>query len=281
MRQITYKPSKHFSPLRYPGGKACLSDFLTKIIELNKMEEYTYVEPYAGGAGAALTLLMMEKVEKIIINDLDKAVYSFWNAAINDTERFIKKIDKIELSITEWNRQRKIYKGNTSDEFKLGFAAFYLNRTNRSGILEGGPIGGVAQESIWKIDARFNKNELIDRIRKISRYRNRIKVLNSDGVSLINKLVKRNKIFTYLDPPYFNKGGSLYLNHYRLLDHCKLAEVLNRYSKMRWVLTYDHAPEIVALYKRRKKMDFYLNYHADLARKGHELMIYSDGIKLP
>lgn len=281
MLQVASKPSKHFSPLRYPGGKACLSDFLTELIEVNQLSDCTYVEPYAGGAGAALTLLILEKVEKIIINDLDKAIYAFWNSAINNSDKFIRKIDKIDLSMNEWNKQKEIYRSKTNDEFKLGFATFYLNRTNRSGIIEGGPIGGVKQKGNWGIDARFNKETLIERIEKISMYRNRIKITNKDGIDLIKSLYKRDRLFAYLDPPYFIKGSSLYLNHYREHDHIQLADILNKNNKMNWVLTYDNVPEIELLYKKRKKLDFYLNYHADTAKKGYELLIYSDKIKLP
>jgi DNA adenine methylase len=281
MLQVANKPAKHYSPLRYPGGKACLSEFLTDVIEENKLSESTYAEPYAGGAGAALTLLILEKVERIIINDLDRAIYAFWVTAINNSDKLIRKIERISLSMNEWNLQKEIYRSNTKDEFKLGFATFYLNRTNRSGIIEGGPIGGVKQKGKWKIDARFNRAALIDRIDKIAQYKNRIKITNKDGIEFIKSLCKKENIFSYLDPPYFIKGSSLYLNHYKKHDHKDLAEVLNENRKMNWILTYDNVPEIQILYQKRKKLDFTLNYHADIAKKGHELLIHSDKIKIP
>ena len=70
----------------------------------------------------------------------------------------------------EWEKQKRIYE-NTRSEFLLGFATFFLNRTNYSGVITGGPIGGFEQKGQWKIDARFNKKSLIDRIERISYFK--------------------------------------------------------------------------------------------------------------
>ena len=212
MQEIVKSPSKHYSPLRYPGGKSSLSCFLATLIKNNKIENCTYVEPYAGGAGAALTLLFLEKVDSIIINDLDKAIYSFWKAILNHTDKFVEKIQNVEISIEEWRRQKEIYRNKRSTQLDLGFAAFYLNRTNRSGIIEGGPIGGVNQTGKWLIDARFNKADLIERIKNIASYKSRIKVSNKDGIELLKLLHTNKNYFIYLDPPYYVKGSCLYLN---------------------------------------------------------------------
>ncbi len=143
MQEIVKSPSKHYSPLRYPGGKAGLSGYLSTLIKNNNIKDCTYVEPYAGGAGAALTLLFLEKVDCIIINDLDKAIYSFWKSILTHTDKFVDKIKNAKLTIAEWHRQREIYRNKKSNQLELGFAAFYLNITNRSGIIEGCPIGGI------------------------------------------------------------------------------------------------------------------------------------------
>lgn len=281
MVQIATRSSTYYSPLRYPGGKACLSDFLADLINENELSSCTYVEPYAGGAGAALTLLMLEKVEKIIINDLDKAIYALWTSVVSDTDRFLRKIKTVPLTIEEWNNQKKIYNSRTKDVFKLGFAAFYLNRTNRSGIIEGGVIGGVEQNGKWGIDARFHRENLMNRIEKIGQYRNRIKVTNKDGVSLIKQLKDKGDVFAYLDPPYYVKGSSLYLNHYIHEDHQKLAKILNENPDMNWILTYDNVPEISGLYAERSCYEFSLTYHANKPKKGEELLVLSDNLVMP
>ena len=169
INDLLSKPKRIYSPLRYPGGKARLATFLGDVITLNKIVNCTFVEPFAGGAGAALTLLFLEKVDSIIINDFDKAIYSFWDSILLDTDSFIEKLETVDLTIHEWERQKEIYNSVDSTKLELGFASFYLNRTNRSGIIEGGPIGGRNQSGKWKIDARFNRINLIERIKKISK----------------------------------------------------------------------------------------------------------------
>jgi DNA adenine methylase len=185
MEKIVKSPSKHYSPLRYPGGKACLSGYLSELIKDNHIENCTYIEPYAGGAGAALTMLFLEKVDSIIINDLDKSIYFFWKTILTQTDQFINKISKTKITIAEWHKQKAIYRSKQSSPFDLGFATFFLNRTNRSGIIDGGPIGGAKQKGNWKIDARFNKEDLIERIENIDSYKKRIKITNKDGIALL------------------------------------------------------------------------------------------------
>lgn len=276
MQPIIKSPSKHYSPLRYPGGKAGLADFISFLIKQNEIKECTYIEPYAGGAGAALTLLFLEKVDNIIINDFDRAIYCFWKSVLNDTEKFVDKIYNANLSIKEWHKQRDIYRNKKAKQLDLGFAAFFLNRTNRSGIIEGGPIGGVNQTGKWLIDARFNKEELAQRIINISSYKTRIKVTNKDGVELIKELYKNKNTFIYLDPPYYVKGSSLYLNHYQEDNHAELAKFLNKHNNFYWALTYDRVLEIKALYSNRRQYNFSFNYHIDQPKLGKEILVLSD-----
>jgi DNA adenine methylase len=225
---------------------------------------------------------MLEKVEKIIINDFDKSIFLFWKSILENPDNFIKKIRSAKLDLREWNNQKKIYQGEITDDLSIAFSTFYLNRTNRSGIIGGGPIGGRQQSGKWGIDARFNKEELIQRIERISLYKKRIQVTNFDGIELIKKFKnKKKKFFLYLDPPYYIKGNCLYLNHYHHKDHENLATFLNKNANMNWILSYDNAPEIASFYKERTIQEFSLNYHADTARKGFEFLILSDSIRLP
>lgn len=280
MKSIVKSASKHYSPLRYPGGKACLSEFLSGLIRTNGISNCTYVEPYAGGAGAALTLLFLEKVDNIIINDLDKAIYSFWRSVLTQTEKFIDLVFSAKLSMKEWQRQREIYRNKNSKQLELGFATFYLNRTNRSGIIEGGPIGGSKQDGKWLIDARFNKAELITRIENIASYKDRISIKNLDGIELLKKIPKDRKHFVYLDPPYYVKGSCLYLNHYEDDNHTRLARYLNSRNNFFWVMTYDNVPQIKDLYTNRRQHDFSLHYHVDLPKIGKEILVFSDRVAL-
>ncbi|MER7857946.1 DNA adenine methylase [Amycolatopsis japonica] len=268
------------SPLRYPGGKGSLYSTLKSIVRANNLTAGTYVEPYAGGAGAALALLVTGQVRRIAINDLDPAVYAFWSALVSEPAKFSELVSKAQVTVKEWSRQKEIYLGESSDQMKLGFATFYLNRTNRSGVLNGGPIGGMDQTGNYKIDARFNKSALLERIRVIGLHSPRITVTNIDGLAVIRRYARRSNTLIYADPPYFDKAGSLYLNSFKDADHANLAKCLNGLSETKWVLTYDNVPQVRELYADRRSRLFSLNYSAHRVVKANEIMVYSDALDL-
>jgi DNA adenine methylase len=278
MHQVILEGRKrrYYSPLRYPGGKAILFPFLAQKIGESGLRDVTYVEAFAGGAGAALALLFNEVVDRIVINDLDKAIYAFWRSAVFESERFIEKLERTPVTVKEWRKQKAIYENKRAKRFDRGFATFFLNRTNRSGILNGGPIGGLDQTGKWKIDARYNKKALIQRIRDIAEYKSRITVTNEDGVDLISRYLRKKNVFIYLDPPYYEKAADLYMNIFEEKDHARLAKKLNAHPDATWLLTYDNKSEIRELYTDRTVVDFSLNYNAYEQRRGEELMILSD-----
>lgn len=270
-----------YSPLRYPGGKAFLTPTLERIIRAIGPDKPTYVEPYAGGAGAALYLLFTNKVRKIIINDLDKSIFAFWKSVIEKPEWFVHKILTTPVTVVEWKKQKKIYSEENSNLFERGFATFFLNRTNRSGVMNAGPIGGKGQHGFYKINDRYNKRNLADRIRKIAKIRSRISLLNEDGIEVVKKYLHKKKTFIYLDPPYFKKGAMLYLNHYKEADHLELANLLNSNACKNWVLTYDEVKKIRKFYCNRDKKRLFLKYNvydSNRVRNARELMIFSDSV---
>jgi DNA adenine methylase len=271
------------SPLRYPGGKTCMLGPVSRIIRGNKLERGHYAEPYAGGCGLALALLFSGFVSDIHINDIDPAIWSFWYSALNDTEDFIKLMEKTPVNIKEWKSQRRIIQSKSADPMKFGFAAFFLNRTNRSGIIKrGGVIGGLDQNGNYEIDCRFNKEELARRIRRIAKYRGRINLYRKDAIEFLdyvqNKLPPRT--FLYLDPPYFHKGSRLYTSFYKRKDHEKVADRILKLTSP-WILTYDYCEEIHDLYVARRQYQFSLNYSAQIKRLGTELLIASKGLRIP
>ena len=276
-----------YSPLRYPGGKAVLYKFLAEIIEENELQDGVYVEPYAGGAGAALNLLFAEHVERIMINDADRYIYAFWNAVLNQTDRFLKLIDETPITVDEWKQQREIYRTQKRhSNIRVAFATFYLNRCNRSGILmRSGVIGGPDQTGEWKIDARFNKDELAHRIERIAMYRDRIELHGLDAMDFLRNHVTKNpdasRALVYLDPPYYAKGSQLYLNHYTPRDHNRLARYIRPKRRLKWIMTYDDVPEIHELYATFNRVHFNLNYSAHTARPGNELLVWPDHVELP
>ena len=194
-----------YSPLRYPGGKGKLTEFMKYMIDQLGHSGGTYIEPFAGGAGIAIELLLRGVVSRIVINDYDKGIWSFWKAVLTETDRFIAELAVVPLTMEEWNRQRNIcLTRNDKYSFELGFATFYMNRTNHSGIIKGGVIGGMDQSGLWKMDARFKREELIRRIESIAERKSGIKLYNKDINSFITRYIPlyEENTLVYFDPPY-------------------------------------------------------------------------------
>lgn len=255
------------SPLRYPGGKSKLYPLLECII--NKLNyPVTYIEPFAGGAGLALALLFNHDVENIILNDGDKAIYSVWRGILTETKKFIKLINDTPVTIDEWKKQRDIYLNNNKKySIELGFATFFLNRTNRSGILKAGPIGGYAQQGKYKIDCRFNKKDLIERILEISKMKKHIRIFNYDVRDFVNKVINHTEnCFVYFDPPYYKKGVELYKNYFNDQDHLEISEQIKALN-VDWLVTYDNNERIKELYNEYQIRKYVLNY--SVANTGH------------
>ncbi|WP_430597509.1 DNA adenine methylase [Enterococcus sp. AZ177] len=269
------------SPLRYPGGKTQLSKYVKNLIDLNKLNNVTYIEPFAGGAGVAIELLLNRDVSKIVINDYDKSIYSFWNAILNQTDKFIKMIEDTPITIEEWNNQREIYLQNKSKMNSLegGFATFYLNRTNVSGIINGGPIGGRRQEGAYKLDCRFNKVALISKIIAIAERKSDIKIFRKEANSLIGIIKENyspNSTFIFFDPPYYVQGKNLYLSFINQKDHKRLARNILSLIDYHWITTYDKNIQIINYYNSAKsKYEYQLNYSANTKKIATEVLFAS------
>lgn len=268
-----------FSPLRYPGGKNKLAKFIEKLCVDNGTTGH-YIEPYAGGASVALHLLMTGRVREITINDLDKAIYAFWFSVINHTDELCLLIENTPITTDEWEKQKKVLsnKNNHINVLELGFATLFLNRTNYSGVLNAGMIGGRSQTGNYKLDCRFNKKEIIKKIRAIAEYRNNIHVTNLDAISLIDRVrVDDNTIF-YFDPPYYIKGPSLYMNHYKHDDHKAVSDAIKSIPNAKWVVSYDDTEEIHELYAGQRYINYSFTHSAGRSRQGNEAVFFSDNI---
>ncbi len=275
---------KHFTPLRYPGGKAKLAPYVKKILKANKLLDGEYVEPFAGGAAIALELLFHEYVSRVHINDLSQSVYAFWSSVLNKTEELCRLVRDTPRTIDEWNRQKVIFKaGPAGEHLSLGFAFFFLNRTNRSGILNGGVIGGKSQTGQWKIDARYNADELVKRIQAIARLKDRIELTNMDAAKFLaaGKSTWPEKTLIYCDPPYYVKGRELYFHFYKKEDHEEIADIMATIVGQRWIVSYDNVQPINDLYGAQSKIIYDIGYSARSARQGSEVMFFSDKLIMP
>lgn len=238
-----------YTPLRFPGGKSKIYPFVVSLIDDNDLHGCTYGEAFCGGAGLAMKLLLRHDVSKIVLNDYDPAVYSIWDAVVHHPDELCEFIETVPLTIDEWYRCREVYRNGTQSSLELGKAAFYLNRTNRSGILSGGVIGGKNQTGKYKIDARFTRTTLCKKVRAISSRSNDIKLYNLDVFDFMRDIAPAMGLrsLLYLDPPYVQKGPGLYENSFNDGDHRQLAKSIKSYGS-KWMVTYDKDDLIDQLY---------------------------------
>lgn len=268
---------RSLSPLRYPGGKASIYDMTRDVIESHDMELCQYAEPYAGGCGLAFRLLTNGVVNELHLNDIDQSISSLWSCIVNQPEELSSLISLTKIDMDEWHRQKAVQDiKDTADPLKLAFSTLFLNRTNRSGIIKAGVIGGKKQDGAYRMDCRFNKVALIKKVHQIAAISDKIHIYNMDAIKFIEKLegLKLSKPLIMVDPPYYNKGQSLYTNFYNHEDHIAVSKKLAR-TNLPWLLTYDNTPEIRGLYQGFAQYQFDINYSAAKKRVGNELFIAS------
>lgn len=270
------------SPLRYPGGKTQLAPFVIEILRENELFYGSYIEPFAGGCGIAWKLLLDAYVSEIYINDIDPSIYAFWASVLRRTDDLCELIDTTPVTMEMWHKQKLVQSNRRARQLELGFSTLFLNRTNRSGILKGGVIGGKLQESEYSLDCRFNKTDLLRKIQRIAKYKDQVTLTRIDAEKFIqDKLPKLSKrALVNIDPPYYGKGRDLYCSFYNHEDHASLARVIPK-IRQRWMVTYDNAPEIQRLYNKFPSINLNLNYSAQIKRVGVELMVFDPKLKLP
>lgn len=267
------------SPLRYPGGKSKLTAYVLETMKLNGLVGGAYVEPFAGGCSIAWYLLLKQHAAKVYINDLDPAIHAFWHSVLFNTNELCELLRKTPVTIDEWYKQREIYRTPPSTYLQLGFATLFLNRTNRSGIIKAGVIGGLKQDGNYKLDCRFNKERLIEQITAIAAKKSQIRLTNLDAVQFIEEHVPdiEGKALINIDPPYYVKGKGLYQNFFEHDDHYRLFESIKRINQP-WIVTYDDTPEICGIYSEYSPESFGLTYTAQTKYKGSEVIIHSPAL---
>lgn len=243
------------SPLRYPGSKRSLFSFIKKTFEINKIHPSIFIEPFAGGASVALQMLQENLTDQIILVDVDPWITSFWQTVFFDTDWLVEQIYSIDVTIEKWHELKGSNPTSTRDQ---ALTCFFLNRTSFSGILEAsvGPIGGKEQKSIYKIDCRFMRDTLSNRIRQASLFKERVHAIwNCSWIEGIRKVrseqengkVPRSGLFFYLDPPFFEEAYALYRFYFTEKDHLELRDYLLT-LKDNWLLSYDSAEQVNLLY---------------------------------
>ncbi|WP_339096238.1 DNA adenine methylase [Deinococcus sp. VB142] len=276
--------ARYNTPLRYPGGKQKLTPFVVDVIERNNLSGCQYVEPYAGGAGVAMELLMDDVVSSVYLNDFTYPVYAFWKTIKYDPDFLCARILSASLTVEEWLKRREIVRNPEMHSLQeVAYSFFYLNRCNRSGVVGGGLIGGLQQNGTWKMDARFSRNDLIGRVERIAKKADRIFVSNMDAEAFIEAYTPPKGVdaFFYFDPPYIGRSARLYLNDYSPEDHKRLAVSIQASRHKNWIVSYDYDARIVDYYVKQKQFEYQLQYNAAAVYKGRELFIFSDCLHIP
>jgi DNA adenine methylase len=276
--------SRYRTPLRYPGGKQRLAPFIAELLEENDATAWNYVEPYAGGGGVAMELLLDRKVAHVYLNDSSYHIFAFWKAILTETEEFCRRISRASLTLRSWRQHREVVRHPGQHSLlDVGFSTFFLNRCNRSGVLTAGVIGGQAQTGKWRIDARFPHNELITRIELIASRRSKISISQMDAEQFMRTKVNAlsTETLVYCDPPYYERAERLYLNTYKRRDHQRLAKMIQEELRRPWLVSYDGHPDILNLYRKRRRFVYSLQYSAITAYSGTEVFIFSDDLRVP
>ena len=264
------------SPLRYPGSKADLVPVVAEIFAESGLSGRPLIEPYAGSASVSLSLVEAGVVPTALIGEQDPLLYAFWRATFDHTDELLERFLDLPITLETWQRLRPLLSikdpSTVDDLVGLGLAGLFFNRANFSGILNGGPIGGMKQASQYKIDCRTNKDEIVCRILSIATLGDRISVHFGDAVELIKARRSKTREIFYIDPPYYVQGENLYRYFYRLGDHKRLSEALRK-SKSRWLASYDDHHVIEFLYQDFNIRRHGFKYSARTPKQHTELLI--------
>ena len=232
-------------------------DYIERFILSNKIQPEVIIEPFAGSAAISLGLLALNKVKKALLNDIDPFITSFWRAVFEYNDELVSKIEEVDVTLEMYKLLKQHMRENkqsTNNEniVENALTFLFINRTNFSGIIKGGPLGGIAQRSKYKIDCRFNKKDIVSRIRWLRQFKGRVEVYNEDGIDFLKKIVKQNwssNLLLYIDPPYYNSGKYLYNYYFTDEEHNQLASLLSMIEQP-WLLSYDDSEFIKHLYQR-------------------------------
>ena len=240
------------SPLRYPGGKRKLAPMLAHLLLLAGRKPKLFIEPFAGGAAVSIALLEQGLIEAIALADRDPLIAGFWSVVFSpQASKLADRIYDTAISVKEWDRQRK---SDPTDPVEIAFKCLYLNRTSFSGSLmdRTGPIGGARQKGAYKIDCRFNRSVLAERVLELSRLSSHVAFVRCQGYRATFAQMRRradgSSALWYLDPPFFNKAKRLYRYSFEPQEHEDLADQLDTLPG-EWVLSYDDVPQARQMYQ--------------------------------
>lgn len=234
------------SPFRYPGGKTWLVPELRKWLLSLGFEPDAFIEPFAGGAIAGLTVAAEKLAYSVVLSELDDDVASVWKVIIEGTDQEVAWLCRriVDFEVTP-EEVRNVLLSEPSIQKARAFRTIIKNRMQRGGIMAPGAGLVKTGEAGKGLRSRWYPDTLSARIRSLRKLRDRITFLQCDAFDVIQQFVANPKAAFFVDPPYTaggkRAGARLYIHNE--IDHERLFSIM---AKVRGaaMLTYDDVPEV-------------------------------------
>lgn len=244
---------KRLSPLRYPGGKNRLIDYISTLMRPGKCD--TLISPFLGGGSVELSLLESGVVKKLVLNDLDYGIASLWWSMLNLPDALISRIESFKPTHKAYFEAQQMIKSDYRhlDMLDAAWITLLVNRLAYSGIAKANPLGGKNGD-IKSLTSRWNPRTLISRINAINAMADKIEIHCEDAVSFIENHFWNDNATLFIDPPYYEKGQALYNLFFTERDHINLAWTLqtihDSFPSSDVIVTYDFHDFIDGIYNR-------------------------------
>lgn len=220
---------------------------------LETMQNFIFVDVFVGGGSVAVGIANNFPSAKIVINDLDEYIWSFWTVICtkDGLEKLISYIIQYKKPTVEdfraWRQKANEKNLSTVDK---AFLALFFNRTTFSGIFNSGPIGGFDQSGKYKIGCRYNASHMSGMVRSLSEtfLNKKVQCYRKDYVDMLKEYKDKEEALLYLDPPYMKQGHLLYNHHMKSEQYAEMANLLKG-CKAKWLVSHDDRPEFVKLFQ--------------------------------
>lgn len=243
---------RQLSPFRYPGGKTWLVPEIKKWVLSSTTEPKFFIEPFAGGAMAGLTVAAENLARDVVLCELDADVAAVWklifHGSVKDVDWLCKEIITFEVSL---GNVQKVLSNNSQNNKNQAFRTIIKNRMQRGGILAAGAGLVKSGEAGRGLNSRWYPQTLVNRIKALRALVGKIEFVEGDAFDLIEQYAKEKGAFFFVDPPYTaggKKAGKRLYTHSEI-DHDKLFRVMSK-VRGKVMLTYDDAPEVRELANR-------------------------------
>jgi DNA adenine methylase len=232
------------SPFKYPGGKTALAP---RIVD-RALPFGTVIEPFVGGG--AVMCRALDQGLRVVVNDLDPGIAAFWSEVFTDPSDLIELIRAVPANVHLYT----LLKHSAPADSKLGnarsvkvamaFKALYVRRLSFHGAGRG-ILGGYDQTGPWRLDHRYNPENIIARIEQLHARRGQVLgVYNEHWLTFMRRDFAG---LAYLDPPYVTPGP--YFANFTERHHRALAWFLHQHRNA-CLISYDDHPLIRELYSR-------------------------------